>query len=181
MPGGLSSSNRLCSQGREAAAISKPQDGRRRGLPGGVRGAHSCLRRSAREAQIEFLELLHEQAQSSPSNFAEIHAAPQRMWPRLVKNDDHRWGGPRRKLAARWFSRNSICYTSKVNRRRVIFADHAAARRGNGVRCAHCGRVFSGDSQAQVWAEVMACASSHQHKSYRHAPELKPSDEFARI
>jgi hypothetical protein len=21
----------------------------------------------------------------------------------------------------------------------------------------------------------------HQHKSYRHAPELKPSDEFARI
>jgi hypothetical protein len=43
------------------------------------------------------------------------------------------------------------------------------------AQCAHCGRVFEGDSQAQTWEAAKACASSHQCKSYRYAPELRPS------
>jgi hypothetical protein len=44
------------------------------------------------------------------------------------------------------------------------------------VQCAHCGAVYRGDSQALVWFEAKACASSHQVKSYRYAPELKPNN-----
>jgi hypothetical protein len=42
------------------------------------------------------------------------------------------------------------------------------------VQCAHCGRIFSGDSQAGVWFEAMNCADSHQVKTYTYAPELRP-------
>jgi hypothetical protein len=49
------------------------------------------------------------------------------------------------------------------------------------VGCAHCGGVVSGYSQALVWAEAMACASSHQEKSYRYAPELKPAEAAALV
>jgi hypothetical protein len=42
------------------------------------------------------------------------------------------------------------------------------------VQFAHCGRIFSGDSQAGVWFEAMICAGAHQVKTYAYAPELRP-------
>jgi hypothetical protein len=42
------------------------------------------------------------------------------------------------------------------------------------VQCAHCGAVYHGFSQTQVWAAAMACAGAHQVKSFAYAPELRP-------
>jgi protein gp37 len=47
--------------------------------------AHAAAFDGPPEAQIEFLELLHEQSSRRCGNFTAIHRAPKRMWPRLVK------------------------------------------------------------------------------------------------
>jgi hypothetical protein len=41
--------------------------------------------------------------------------------------------------------------------------------------CAHCGNVYTGDSEALTWFQAKACAGSHQVKTYKFAPELKPA------
>jgi len=41
--------------------------------------------------------------------------------------------------------------------------------------CAHCGKSYTGDSEALTWYQAKACAGSHQVKTYKFAPELKPA------
>jgi hypothetical protein len=47
------------------------------------------------------------------------------------------------------------------------------------VQCAHCGTQFRGSGHALTWAAAMACANSHQVKTYGFALELRPVSRIA--